>query len=140
MSKTDSIAPGFANKTQKPQTPYPEFPLFPHVTNRWAKKIRGKLCYFGPWNDPDGALKKYEEQKDTLHSGRKPREVSAGVAIKNLCNAYLNYQKAKLGRGDLSPHTWKNYRETAELIVTKFGKSRLVSRICAPITLPSSAR
>lgn len=127
MSKTDSIAPGFANKTQKPQKPYPEFPLFPHVTKRWAKKIRGKLYYFGPWNDPGGALKKYEEQKDALHSGRKPREVSAGVTIKDLCNAYLNHQKAKLGRGDLSPRTWKNYRETAELIVTTFGKSRLVS-------------
>ena len=40
----------------KPEKPHPDCPLLPHATKRWAKKVKGKLHYFGPWRDPDGAL------------------------------------------------------------------------------------
>ncbi len=122
MPKIDSITPA---SPDKPAKPYPNFPLFPHATKRWAKKIRGAMCYFGPWNDPDAALAKYLEQKDALHAGRKPREVSTGVTVKDLCNAFLNHKKIKLEAGELSPRTWVNYKETADLLISQFGKARL---------------
>ena len=55
-------------RKSKPKKPYPEFPLYAHATGRWAKKIRGRIHYFGPWDDPNGALELYLEERDYLHS------------------------------------------------------------------------
>jgi hypothetical protein len=52
------------NERVKPAKPSDEFPLFPHANGCWAKKIRGKLHYFGPWPDPDAA---HEVQDELLH-------------------------------------------------------------------------
>jgi integrase len=115
--------------TVKPLKPYPDFPLFPHATRRWAKKIRGKMHYFGPWNDPDGALAKYLEQKDALHAGRKPREATAGVTIKELCNQFLAAKRGLVESGELTNRSWQDYKAGCDLIVSHFGKSRLVADI-----------
>src|ERR1017187_4092945 len=93
----------------KPAKPYPEFPLFPHATGPWAKKIRGKLVYFGPWDDPDGALAKYLEQKTDLHAGRKPRPDADVLTVKELANAFLNHKTTTMVTGELSIHTWNDY-------------------------------
>src|SRR5262249_49978649 len=44
-------------KVPQPARSYPECPFFPHAAGRWVKKIRGKLGYFGPWTNPDAALR-----------------------------------------------------------------------------------
>jgi hypothetical protein len=46
----------------KSSKPRPDFPRFPHATRRWAKNIRDRMYYFGPWEDPDGALANYNRQ------------------------------------------------------------------------------
>ena len=43
----------------KPSKPTADYPLFAHNNGQWAKKIEGKLRYFGPWDDPRGALARY---------------------------------------------------------------------------------
>jgi len=121
--------PTGTSETVKPAKPYLDFPLFPHATRRWAKKIRGKMHYFGPWNDPDGALAKYLEQKDALHAGRKPREETGGLTVKDLVNRFLNQKQALVDVGELSPRTWTDYKEACDWLVSGFGKNRLVTDI-----------
>jgi integrase len=121
MSESDSTTPA------KPAKPHPDFPLFPHATKRWAKKIRGKMHYFGPWDDPDGALDNYLKQKDDLHAGRKPRPDPEALTVKDLVNAFLNHKGDLRDAGELSPRTWAQYKETCDLVVGHLGKRRLVS-------------
>jgi integrase len=83
--------------------------------------------YFGPWSDPDAALKKYLEQKDALHAGRKPRPDSQGLTVKELANAYLNAKQALVDDGELSPLTFADYRRVANELVRHTGKARAVS-------------
>jgi hypothetical protein len=97
----------------------------PPGTGRWAKKIRGKLHYFGPWADPDAALKKYEEQRDALHAGRKRREESGGLSVKELCNQFLNAKRALVESGELTKRSWQDSKAACDLLVSHFGKGRL---------------
>jgi integrase len=125
INSTPQPAPG------KPPKPSPDFPLFPHATKRWAKKIRGKLHYFGPWDDsPDrgagAALASYNEQADALHAGRKPREEPEGLTVRDLAEDFLAHKQALVDSGELSPLTWGEYKCVCDIIVSRFGKARLV--------------
>lgn len=116
------------SKKQKPDKPYPEFPLFPHDTGRWAKKIRGKFHYFGPWNDWQAALEKYQQQRDDLHAGRTPTSVAGvnGVTLTKLINRFLESKKQRVDSGELAIVTFSEYCTACKLVLSSFGASRVV--------------
>ena len=115
----------------KPSKPYPEFPLFPHATGRWAKKIRGKFCYFGPWSDPEAALQKYLDQRDDLHAGRTPRVSGVGLSVKELLNRFLTGKWRLVESGEIVERTFLNYKGTAAHVMASFGGGRLVEDLDA---------
>ena len=113
----------------KPAKPYPDFPLYAHASGRWAKKIRGRTLFFGPWDNPDCALARYLDQKEALHAGRTPRAAADEVTVKDLANAFLAHKQDSVDAGELSPRTWRDCKYTCDLLVSELGKRRLVTDI-----------
>ena len=87
----------------KPQKPSPEFPLTPHGSGKWCKKIAGKLLYFGTWGDSEGALREYEQfskgQGDGTGSAVKLRRDPPSVPADFPLYKHKNGQWAKTIRG-----------------------------------------
>jgi len=74
---------------EKRAKPHPEYPLWWHPQGYWARKIRGKVHYFGSRHgDWEEALKEYESQIDDLQLGKDPTPQS--LTIKQQCNLYLH--------------------------------------------------
>ena len=98
-----------------------------HATRRWAKKIRGKLHYFGPWRDPDGALKKYLEQRDDLYAGRTPSIKTDGYTLRDLANRFLTHKRHLADTREITERTFGEYHATCALLLEAFGRDRAIS-------------
>jgi len=128
----------------RPTKPYPDFPLTPHASGAWMKKIRGRIHYFGKWGrrvdgkmvrvEGDGwkeALEEYKAVADDLHAGRTPRVKADGLTVADLCNAFLNAKLRQQTAGELTPRAFMEYKEVTDLFVSTFGKERLVDDLAA---------
>ena len=89
-------------------------PLLVHSTLRWARKIRGKLVYFGKVDadaadfGASAAVALYNQQREDLEAGRIPRENRNGLPIRDLLNGFLESKEAQRDRGELSPRTFRD--------------------------------
>jgi integrase len=98
-----------------------------------VKKIRGRLCYFGPWGDPEGALARYREQAADLHAGRRPQpspgEPPEALTVKALFNAFLNHKQTLVTAGELTQGTLTQYQGVLLVAVKHFGKTTAVAAL-----------
>src|SRR5262245_39707127 len=96
----------FVKPPPRPKKPYAEFPLAPHTSGKWMKKIRGHIHYFDAWAtrvDSDlvrvpgdgakGAEEEYNAVRDDLHAGRTSRVKRDELTVADLCN---HFRTAKL--------------------------------------------
>ena len=143
MSKSTIRSPG-RKAVVKPQKPFPRFPLTPHASGKWMKKILGKIHYFGRWArvencklvrvEGDGwkeALDLYQSQAADLHAGRTPRVHTDGLTIADLCNRFLTGRLRKMEAGEMGPRMFVEYKEITDLLVANFGGRRLVDDLAA---------
>ena len=132
-----------SRKATKPKKPYAAFPLSPHASGKWQKKILGKIHYFGNWArringklervEGDGwkeALELYKSQAEDLHAGREPRAVDGdGLTLLELCNKFLQSKERKVAARELGLRMFNEYRDIKNLLVEKFGGSKLVDSL-----------
>lgn len=146
--KTDGKATAAGNRTKSPamleklrELGIPKamaetFPLTPHVaTRRWCKKLPTpdgpKVCYFGPLDDWQAALKRYEDEKADIVAGREPaaKARADGLRLIDLCNAFLHFKRQRIDTGELSMRSWYDYHQTAERLMEVLGKDRIVEKL-----------
>src|SRR6478672_10562284 len=96
-NSTDGVRP------VKPKRPEGETTLFWHQSGRWAKKIRGRLVYFGRGSYGE-ALDLYKSQAADLHAGREPRDPTdpEHLTVYLLCGKFLATKLADVKTGELS--------------------------------------
>jgi hypothetical protein len=108
------------------------FALTPNGNGQWSKKINGKICYFGKWTGPDGAMKHYLEVAHNLADGRPVRsDNSDGLTVRDLVSEFLTFKQHKMDTGELAPRTFSAYRDTCERLIRVLGRDLLVERIQA---------
>lgn len=134
-------------KVSKPKKPYPDFPLTPHATGAWQKKINGQIHYFGRWgHQVNGELKQlpgddwwkpalrlFNHQFNYIIAGRKPPALPEsdggepqGLTVADLCNEFLSGKEQLEKSGEISPKMFAEYREATDQIVEAFKRYRLV--------------
>ena len=128
---TDAIATrGALMRTPRPRTrpkkPYPTFPLTPHPNGQWCKKMRGRLCFFGIWANPDAALERYLLQAADLHAGRASSVATTETSVKKLANHYLSHQADQLATGKIDARWFGDCRCTLTEFARVVGEDRAV--------------
>jgi integrase len=120
-----------SRRADKPQKPHKDFPLFPHQTKRWAKKIKGRMWYFGSWADgPQAALDRYLKEKDNILAGRDPREAKPDAyTLGKLCNQFLNVKQAAVDRGAITARRFGDLHQACARLVAFFGAGRAVEAL-----------
>jgi integrase len=120
------------------------FPLSPHGSGKWQKRIRKEVHYFGQWArrvngklervEGDGwkeALAEYRKVADDLRAGRTPRMVGDGLTVAELGNRFLTAKEEQVKEGELSPLTFAELKDTCQFVADAFGKERLVDDLAA---------
>ena len=109
---------------QKPAKPYPEFPLFAHARGKWAKKINGKLHYFGRWEDPVGAFNEYTRLFGNDIQVPVRRDF---LNLYEALNEFLIAKEDALLAESLSKESFRDYKSTCRAFVKFFGESKPVN-------------
>ena len=99
--------------------PHKEFPLFPHATGRWAKKVRRKMHCFGRVSADTGgeqALKRWLAVKDYLLAGEESPKDGDKLQLRELVNAFLREKTRLQESGEITRRTFSEDYATCDRV------------------------
>lgn len=129
-------------RAYKPAKPYPDFPLFPHATGRWGKKINQRIHFFGRWgHSKDGEIVPVDDVEASavaakLEFDRQWPYLKRGVAVppspadgeaapitvKDLCDHFHHTKTTQVEDRDRSRRTIGRYLRAIEQILETLGR------------------
>lgn len=118
--------------SDRPPKPYRDFPLFANQNGQWAKKIRGRVRYFGSWRDDHNgarAIERYKRELPYLQSGEPIPNDTTGLTIGDLFEQFLAAKAERVKAGELSARTLAGYQFTARRVLSIIGDSRSVESL-----------
>jgi len=102
----------------KPKKPHPDFPLYAHNAGQWAKKVKGRVYYFGKWDQPREALNQWLAVKDELLAGRAPALWDPeNLSIADCLNLALTAKEKRVRSGEMDQRTFDDYRAAAREVL-----------------------
>lgn len=123
---------------EMPPKPSPDFPLYPHRSGKWAKKIKGKTTYFGRWADPEGALAEYNALLAKMQASAKlpalrdlPSHSSLAprLTVTQAADKFLESKQKAVQRGELSERTLDELKRATRWFCRIVGAGDTVSSI-----------
>ncbi len=114
-------------RKNKPAKPTADFPLTPHSSGKWCKKIRGKIYYFGSWDDPQGAMAEYLEQRDYLLAGKEVP--TGGHTLFEVLDRFMQSRSKDLATGEIAQRTWDDYKDNCDLILRLYNPKAVVEQL-----------
>ena len=119
-----------SSKSAASLKPYKDFPLTPHrAANQWCKKHRGHTHYFGPLDNWQAALKRFEREWSYIIQGLTPPALADDAdacTLRTLCNLFLESKRNKIAAGELTELSYRDYYRACKRLIDHFGADRRV--------------
>ncbi|NOY42728.1 MAG: tyrosine-type recombinase/integrase [Planctomycetes bacterium] len=133
---SDSTRNRTSQKLRKPPKVPKEFPLWPHPSGRWCKKIKQKFHYFGRWDTPGfgrvEAKARWDREKEYLKAGKTPPQPEADdrLTLKELFDRFLEdcEERIKVHPEDegITRGTFNDYKRVCQRMSDILGKDAIV--------------
>lgn len=126
------MAGRIVRKPTLPSKPHPDFPLTPHRSGKWCKKVQGRLYYFGSHDDPEAAVAEWLARKDGIFAGWDDDRLESGEGgddVGELCNLFLEAKQRSVDAGELAKRTFGDYTSACDRFVDHFGARRKLTTL-----------